>query len=307
MKRYDAIVIGAGPAGITASIYLARFGVKVAMIEKLSPGGLLLQTAEIENYPGFKSVRGYELADNMAEQINAYSNIDRYTESVTLFEPSKGHNRLRVGDDWLEGKTVIICAGLHYRKLGLPDEDRLIGNGVSYCALCDGHFYKNQIVGVIGGGNAALEESLYLATLVKELHLIHRRETFKADKIYHEKIAALPNIIVHKSAVVTRLHGKDELNAITVSSTVTPTSTYLPLNGVFIFAGHAPSSEFIPDSLNVDKDGFIITDTEMRTNLHGVFAAGDIRAKLCRQICTAVGDGATAANAAYVYLEKTND
>ncbi len=306
MKTYDAIVIGAGPAGVTAAIYLARFGVSVAIVEKMTPGGLLLQTAEIENYPGVSSAKGYELADTMAAQLAKYSNVDKYQETVTLFEPIQGRNRLRVGEDWLEAKTVIICSGLILKKLGLPDEDKLTGYGVSYCALCDGHFYKDKVVGVVGGGNAALEEAMYLATLVKELHLFHRRGAFRADKIYQDKIAQTPNVTLHFNAVVTRLHGQSELKAITVSSTASPESRFMPLDGLFVFVGQTPALDFMPASLNVDKEGYIITDTEMRTNLHGVFAAGDIRSKLCRQVATAVGEGATAANAAYVYLERTN-
>lgn len=305
MKRYDAVVIGAGPAGITVALYLARFGVSLALVEKLTPGGLLLQTYSIENYPGIAKIRGYELADAMAEQLDAYE-FDRYQGSITMFEPNPGRNRLRVGEDWIEGRVVVICAGLHYQKLGLPDEDRLTGRGVSYCALCDGHFFKNQVVGVVGGGNAALEESLYLATLVKELHLFHRREAFRADKIYQDKILAVSNVVIHKSVIVTSLHGKEDLEGVTVGSTTSPESEYIPLNGLFIFAGQCPSSEFLPDTLRADEEGFLVTDTEMRTNLPGIFAAGDIRSKLCRQVATAVGDGATAANAAYAYLEHAD-
>lgn len=305
MKRYDAIVIGAGPAGITAALYLARFGVELALVEKLTPGGLLLQTHSIENYPGFAKAKGYELADAMADQLEAYT-FDRYQGSITIFEPSPGKNRLRVGDDWIEGRTVVIAAGLHYQKLGLPDEDRLTGRGVSYCAICDGHFYKNKVVGVVGGGNAALEESLYLASIVKELHLFHRREQFRADKIYQEKIGMVNNIHIHRNVIVTSLHGEEELTGVTIGSTVCPDSSFFPVDGLFIFAGQSPSSEFLPDTLESDEEGFLITDTEMRTNLPGIFAAGDIRSKLCRQVATAVGDGATAANAAYAYLEHAD-
>lgn len=305
MKQYDSVVIGAGPAGLTAALYLARFGVKTAVVEKLSPGGMLLQTYEIENYPGLPKAKGYELADAISAQLAEYQ-VDRYADEVVGIEADSGGNRVRVGDEWLAGRTVIIASGLTYRKLGLPDEERLTGRGVSFCALCDGNFFRNQVVGVVGGGNAALEESLYLATLVKELHLIHRRDSFRADKIYHDKVLATPNIKIHYNSIVTKLHGENELTGISLSSGPTRAESHIPLSGLFVFVGFSPSSGFLPEKIKVDEQGFIVTDTEMRTSLPGVFAAGDIRSKLCRQVATAVGDGATAANAAYGYLEKNH-
>lgn len=307
MEAFDSIVIGSGPAGLTAALYLARFGVKVALVEKLTSGGMLLQTSEIENYPGFPNVKGYELADAMQSQLSLYP-VRRYQGEVSVFEYRPGQtHRLRVGQEWLEGKTAVIAAGLRFRKLGLPDEERLTGYGVSYCALCDGPFYRGQVVGVAGGGNAALEEALYLASLARELHLFHRRDRFRADKIYREKVLATPNITVHYNSVITQLHGKDGLESVTVANAVRPESTeVIPLSGLFVFIGQVPAAEFLPSTLEVDGEGFVVTDTEMRTNLHGVFAAGDIRSKLCKQVATAVGDGATAANSAYSYLEKSN-
>lgn len=306
MEVFDSIVIGSGPAGLTASLYLSRFGVKVALVEKLTSGGMLLQTSEIENYPGFSRVKGYELADALQDQLSRYP-VTRYQGEAAVFEYEPGRNRLKVGDEWIEGKSVIISAGLRFSKIGLADEERLAGRGVSYCALCDGPFYRGQIVGVVGGGNAALEEALYLASIVKELHLFHRRDRFRADKVYCDKVLGTPNIIVHYNSVITQLHGKDELEAVTVETSRPAAGVeVLPLNGLFVFIGQTPSAGFLPPALNVDEKGFVITDTEMRTNLHGVFAAGDIRSKLCKQVATAVGDGATAANSAYSHLEKTN-
>lgn len=305
MEVFDSIVIGSGPAGMTTALYLARFGVRVAMVEKLTSGGMLLQTSEIENYPGFSHIKGYELADAMQAQLGLYQ-VEKYQGEVFVFEYSPGQNRLKIGEEWIEAKTVVISAGLRYRKLDLADEARLTGHGVSYCALCDGPFYRGQVAGVVGGGNAALEEALYLASIVKELHLFHRRDVFRADKVYRDKVLGTQNIIVHYNTVVTQLHGKDELEAITVSTGSPAITNKLPLNGLFVFAGQTPAAEFLPSTLEVDEQGFVVTDTEMRTNLHGVFAAGDIRSKLCKQVATSVGDGATAANSAYIYLERTN-
>lgn len=302
-KIYDVIIVGSGPAGMTAALYAARFGCSVALIEKLTPGGLLLQTYDIENYPGFKPGRGYELADLMEAQLAPYT-IERFRGEVSSFEHKPGQNTLVVDGQTLVGKSVIVCSGLNYRKLGVKGEAELTGRGVSYCAICDGNFYRGETVGVVGGGNSALGEALYLASLAKEVHVIHRRDEFRADRVYHDKIAAAPNITVHYSSLVDSINDTEGLvSSVTLKSAKDGSLSDLPLSGVFIFAGYDPAAAFLPSDINVDKAGFIITDTEMRTNLPGVFAAGDIRSKGCRQVVTAAGDGATAAHAAYTYLE----
>ncbi len=305
MKQYDALVIGGGPAGLAASLYLARFGLNFALVEKVSPGGLLLLTDEIENYPGLPKVKGYALADAMAAQLGDYV-FDRYTDAVTAFEHTPGKNRVRVGEEWLEARAVIVCSGVQYRKLGLPEENRYLGKGLSHCALCDGNFFRGQVIGVVGGGNSALEEAMYLAKLVKEVHLIHRRGAFRADRIVQEKFGKVPNVVQHLHSVVSGLHGLDGLEGITLTRTDTGEKSKLAVSGLFIFTGFVPNTDFAPEVLTRDEGGFIVTDTEMRTNLPGVFAAGDARAKSCRQIVTAVGDGATSANAVFAYLESTH-
>ncbi len=305
MKRYDSVVIGAGPAGVAATLYLARFGAKVAMVEKMAPGGLLLQTLEIENYPGFaKPIKGYELADAFSAQLDPYPNIDRITDTVTELDLHASPKKIRLGETWLEADTVILCAGVRYRKLGLPDEDRFLGKGLSHCALCDGHFFRGQNVGVVGGGNSALEESLYLSKIVQNLHLIHRREEFRGAPIYQDRLRKLPNVTLECCSVVSKLHGSEFLEGVTLKRVHTGQEEYLPLSGLFVFIGFEPVKEFLPAGLSVDDSGFIMTDLEMCTNIPGVFAAGDIRAKRCRQVVTAAGDGATAANSAYLYLEQ---
>lgn len=307
MKRYDAIVLGAGPAGVTAALYLARFGVTVALAEKLAPGGLLLQTFSIENYPGFpKGIKGYELADALAEQIEPYPNITRLHGEVMEFILEGEKKRIRLDSEWIEAGAVIIASGVRYRKLGLPGEDKLLGKGLSHCALCDGNFFRDQPVGVVGGGNSAIEESLHLAKLASHLHVIHRRDTFRAAPVYVERLKAMTNVTFECSTVITKLHGEKHLEGITLKRLATGAEEFLPLNGLFIFVGFEPTSGFLPPELEVDANGFIQTDSEMRANLPGIFAAGDIRAKLCRQVVTAVGDGATAANSAFTYLEHKN-
>lgn len=307
MKRFDSVVIGAGPAGVAAALYLARFGLQTALVEKLAPGGLLLQTFEIENYPGFpKGVKGYELADALSEQLEPYDNLTRIYGEIAECKCAGKSHFLRIDEEWIEAGSIIICSGVRYRKLGLPGEDKLLGKGISHCALCDGNFFRDQVVGVAGGGNSAIEESLHLAKIASKLHVIHRRDAFRAAPVYMKRLNELPNVKLELSSVITALHGEHQLEGVTVKRLRTDEEEFLPLDGLFIFIGFEPAAQFLPPELERDERGFIITDVEMRTNLPGVFAAGDIRAKQCRQVVTAVGDGATAANSAHSYLEHHN-
>ncbi len=304
MKEYDSLVIGGGPAGVTAALYLMRSGMTVAFAEMLSPGGQLLMTEDIENYPGFpKGIKGYELADLFAAHLEGY-HYDKYSDTVKEIQHAPLANKVRIGDEWILAKTIIICTGARYKKLGLPNEERLTGRGISYCALCDGNFFRGQTVGVVGGGNSALEESLYLSKLVKKLHLIHRREDFRATKCVQDKVCIIPDIDIIRSSAVTAIHGEDSLTGVTIRNLATGEERDLALDGLFIFVGYEPIKDYYPEGLTADAGGFIITDTEMVTNLPGIFAAGDCRSKTCRQVATAVGDGATAANSAFHYLEK---
>lgn len=305
MKKYDAVVIGGGPAGLTAVLYLVRSGVSTLLIEKLSPGGQVLMTEEIENYPGFpKAVKGYELVDKFVEHVSNYE-FDRISDEVRTIRPEDGVYRIEVGEETVEAKAVVLCSGSRYKRVGTPGEDMYLGKGVSYCALCDGNFYRGKTVAVIGGGNSALEESLYLARIVDKLHLIHRRDEFRGCKCYQDKCEINPKMQIHRSTVVDEIAG-DPFKGVTslkLTNVKTGEKSDLPVDGVFVFVGFEPVASFVPQGLERDKAGFVITDTEMRTNLPGFFAAGDVRSKNCRQVATAVGDGATAATAAYAYLE----
>lgn len=305
MKRFDSLVIGAGPAGVSAALYLARFGVNVAMVEKLAPGGLLLQTMEIENYPGFpQGIKGYELADAFSAQLDPYGNLTRIQGEISTLDISGSVKRVMVDGEWMEADTLILCPGVRYRKMGLPNEDNLLGKGLSHCALCDGNFFRGQKIGVLGGGNSALEEALYLSKIASELHLIHRRDEFRGAPIYLSRLKLMPNVHFECSTVITALHGTDHLEGVTIKRLREGKEEFLPLDGLFIFIGFEPATGFLPSELEFDEHGFVKTDTEMQTNIPGVFAAGDIRSKRCRQVVTAVGDGATAANSAYIYLER---
>jgi len=302
---FDSLVIGAGPAGVTAALYLARFGLSVALVERQSLGGLVLSTSEIENYPGFpKGIKGYELADALEAHIAPYEAIQRLNGEVQSLDITGAVKCATIDNAPVEAKTVIIASGVSYRKLGLPDEERLIGRGISFCALCDGQFYKGKEVALIGGGNSALEEALYLAKIVSKVHLVHRRDEFRADKHYQERIRKQPNISLELSQTISAVHGKEYLESLTLTHVKTGATKELAVFGLFVFVGFEPLSAFIPSEIRIDKKGFVVTDAEMCTSVPGVFAVGDIRSKLCRQVVTAVGDGATAANSAYLYLEQ---
>jgi thioredoxin reductase (NADPH) len=307
MTRFDVAVVGAGPAGIAAALYLARFGVKTALLEKSAPGGLLLTTFEVENYPGFpKGIKGYKLADELSCQLQPYTNLTRVDGEAAELRLEGKRRILKVDGENLEADCVILCSGVGYRKLGLPGEDRLLGKGLSHCAMCDGHFFRGRTVGVVGGGNSALEESLHLSKTVAELHLIHRRESFRAAPVYVDKIKAASNVVMEYNSIVTALHGDDRLEGVTLQRLPSGAEEFLPVEGLFIFIGFEPVVPVLPAEIVRDGRGFIVTDAEMRSSVPGVFAAGDIRSKLCRQVVTAVGDGATAANAANSYLEQSN-
>jgi thioredoxin reductase (NADPH) len=303
MKSYDAVVIGGGPAGMTAALYLLRAGVKTAMIEKLSPGGQVLMTSEIENYPGFPTgLQGWELADKFTAHLEEYP-LDRISDEVRDIEFGDPIHTIKVGDEDVQAKAIILATGSRYRKLGIPGEERLLGRGVSYCALCDGNFFRERDVAVIGGGNSALEEALYLARLVNKVYLIHRRDEFRGLACYQDKCFTHEKIKVIRSTVVDEIQGEEDVETLALRQIDTGETSELKVDGTFIFVGFEPIMDFVPDVVEKDRNG-VITDVEMVTNIPGVFAAGDIRSKMCRQVASAVGDGATAANSAFTYLEQ---
>lgn len=305
MKLFDAVVVGGGPAGLTAVLYLVRSGCSVALVEKLTPGGQVLLTESIENYPGFpQGVKGWDLAEAFAAHI-ADLPVARFSETVETVERAPEGFRVKAGQESLLGRTVIVCSGADHKLLGLPNETALKGRGVSYCAICDGNFFRGQEVAVVGGGNTALEESLYLSKIVKKVYLIHRRETFRGAKTYLERLQNLPEKVeIIRNTVVAAIHGETKLDGLTLRHAQTAKESYLPVEGLFVFVGYEPAACFLPAEVQKDVAGFIVTDTEMNATVPGIFAAGDIRSKQCRQVSTAVGDGATAAQAAFLYLEQ---
>lgn len=311
MKKFDAIILGAGPAGLNAALYLVRAGFKTAIVEKNTPGGQVLSTADVENYLGFpKGVKGFELADLFSAHIDDYP-VERIRGEVMSMESHLEDNVLmhtlhmeEKGEDLL-APVVIIATGAEHRQLGVKEEDNYRGKGVSYCALCDGNFYRNLDIAVVGGGNSALEEAIYLSRIVKKVYIIHRREGFRGAKIYLDKINKLSDKIeLVTSSVVESLHGSPNLEIVRVQHVETGEKRDLAVEGMFVYVGNVPNGKFFLDGLVKDDHGFLVTDVEMCTDIAGVYAAGDIRSKTCRQVCSAVGDGATAATAAINYLER---
>ena len=307
MSTFDAAIIGSGPAGISAALYLARSGCSVILFENLAAGGQILQTDILENYPGFpKGIKGYELADLLAAHIENLT-VTRSRDTVESVSGHAGAFTVVAGESEYVCRTVVVCTGAAHRPLGIEGEDRLQGRGVSYCALCDGNFYRNQPVAVVGGGNSALEESLYLSKIASRVYLIHRRDSFRGAQVYQDKIASLSDRIepVLNSAV-EKLEADliAGLTGVVVRHLATGERRTLKVNGLFVYVGMEPRTAFLPQDVERDAQGFIITDTEMRTSVPGIFAAGDVRSKLCRQAVTAAGDGATAAQAAFVLMEQ---
>lgn len=301
---YDLIIIGGGPAGLTAAIYAGRARLKTLLLEKLIHGGQMMTTDLVENYPGFpEGISGFELSDRMRKQAERFGLLIR-TQEVLELKPGKPMHTVVLEDGSLTAGAIIIATGAHYRRLGVPGEDRLVGKGISFCATCDGAFFKDEEIAMVGGGDNALTETIFLARFAKKIHLIHRRNQLRGAKYLQERISQLGKVEVHWDSRVVEFQGQDNLEAVKLLHVKTGETTVLPLTGAFIAIGMLPNSGWLKDLLPMDEWGFLLTDEVMATGIPGIFAAGDIRAKLWRQISTAVGDGSMAAIAAENYLEE---
>jgi len=291
---YDTIIIGAGPAGLSAGIYARRGGLKTVIIEKQSVGGQAQTAADIQNYPGIPSTSGFDLCYAMMNQCTTFGAdfvFDTILQISLVGEVKKV--TLARGTE-IEGKTVIIASGASARNLGVENENEFIGKGVSYCATCDGAFFKGKTVAVIGGGNTAAEDALYLEKLAKKVYLVHRRNALRADKILCDRLEKSGVSIIWDS-VVESLSGEDKIAQVTLKNVKNDTLTPLLVDGVFVAIGEIPNSQLFE---NVEKtsSGYIVTNDVMRTNIHGVYAVGDVREKSLRQVVTACADGAIAAD-----------
>ena len=305
MKRvYDMVIIGGGPGGYTAALYAARAGLKTVVLEKLSAGGQMALTSQIDNYPGFPDgVDGFLLAEQMqqgAERFGAESEL----AEVRALDLSANPKIIDTDEGTFYGKTVVIATGAGPRELGIPGEKELTGRGVNYCAHCDGMFYKGKTVVVVGGGNSAAADAMYLSRLCEKVIVVHRRDTLRATKIYHEPLMRAENVEFRWNSTVTRLLSDGKVTGVVLTDVNTGEETEISCHGVFVSIGRSPATELVAGQLELDKGGYIVADESTKTDVPGVFAVGDVRTKELRQIVTAVADGAAAAHAAEQFLAE---
>ena len=301
---HDLIIIGGGPAGLTAGLYNARARLDVLLLERLAPGGQVLTTDWVENYPGFPDgISGFELMDRMKTQAERFG-LKIHGEEVLKLELTEKRKAVHTGKGLLEAKAIILACGATWKKLGIDGEDQLMGRGVSFCATCDGPFYRDQEVAVIGGGDTAVEEAIFLTRFVSKVHLVHRRDQLRATKLLQERAVAQEKIEFVWDTVPVKIIGKDGVDGLEVKNVKTGSASRLDVKGVFVFIGTIPNTELVRGQIELDENGFVMTDNDMQTSVPGVFAAGDIRSKAFRQIATAVGEGAAASFSAEKYIES---
>lgn len=300
---YDLGIIGGGVAGMTAAVYAARSGLKTVIIEKAGFGGQVALTAKIENYPSVKEIEGFELAANMKSQVDALGVESKYGD-VTALTKENGLFTITTPTETIEAKAVIIANGVRRRELGIEGEDKLRGRGISWCAVCDGGFFRKKKVAVIGAGNSALGDAIYLSNLCEEVYLIYRRPYPTATKSYMDTIEGVDNIRLMPRHIPLEIKGDKRVSALTVKNLDTDKVVDLEVNGVFEAIGLIPDNDVFANVVELDENGYILTDDEMHTKTEGLFAAGDTRQKHLRQIVTACSDGAIAATAAHAYLTR---
>ena len=299
---YDLVILGGGPGGYTAALYGARAGLKVAVIERLSAGGQMALTHQIDNYPGFpEGIDGYSLAEKMQSQAHRFGAETIYAEvkkADLLSEPK----RLETDRDVIFGKAVILATGANPRPLGLPEEAELVNRGVAYCAACDGMFYRGKTVVVVGGGDTAAADTLLLSRICKEVHLVHRRDSLRATKIYHEPIQKAENVVLHWNTTVEKILHEKKVTGLVLKNTKTGEEETVACEGVFVSVGRIPNTELFASQLKLDNGGYIVAGEDTCTGIPGVYAVGDVRTKALRQVVTAVSDGAVAAHQAEEFL-----
>ncbi len=303
-KVYDTIILGGGPAGYSAALYTVRAGLKTLILEKFSAGGQMTETSQIDNYPGFpEGIDGFTLGFNMqngAERFGAET-VNTEVLSVDLLANPKF---IKTDSGEYLAKTVIICTGANHKHLGIENEEALIGKGLGYCATCDGMFYKDKTVAVVGGGNSAAADTLYLSKICKKVYLIHRRDSLRATKIYHDPLLKLSNVEFLWNSTVNKLLFENKLSGVEIKSTADGSLSEIALDGLFVSIGRSPVTDIFKGQLETDEVGYIVADETTKTNIDGVFAAGDVRTKALRQVVTAAADGAVAAHFAEEYLNS---
>ena len=290
---YDIIIVGAGPAGMTAALYALRSNKKILILEARSYGGQIVNAHKIENYPGIPTTSGFEYATTLYEQIKKLGAEIKY-ETVIRIDENKN---VMTDKNTYQAKAIILATGAENKKLGMANESKFVGKGVSYCATCDGNFYKNKIVAVVGGGNTALEDALYLSDLASKVYLIHRRDDFRGEERLVDELKQKENVKFILNATIESINGEEKLTSIDVKNAEGNISQ-IELNGLFIAVGQAPKNEIFSNLVKLNENGYIIASDEIHTNIPGIYVAGDARVKTLRQLTTAVGDGATAATTA---------
>ena len=299
---YDMIVVGGGPGGYAAALYAARAGLDTVVLEKLSAGGQMALTQQIDNYPGFEDgIDGFSLGEKMKRGTERFGVETKLTEVLSL-DLSGTVKKAETSEGPLFARTIVVATGAGPRELGIESEQELIGKGVNYCAACDGMFYKNKTVVIAGGGNTAAADALILSRICKKVIVVHRRDTLRATKIYHEPLMKAENVEFRWDSEIIELLHDEKVIGIRLRNVKTGEETTLACDGVFVSIGRKPSSELVKDQVEVDPAGYIIADESTRTNIPGVFAVGDVRTKALRQVVTAVADGATAVHYAEEYL-----
>ena len=302
---YDVVIVGGGPSGMSAAIYASRARLKTLLIEKAGCGGQIAITDHLENYPGFEEgINGFDLAMKMEKQARTFGCEISYGE-VSFIETEDAIKKVILTDkkEYFT-KTIIIASGANFRRLGVEGEQDFIGKGVSYCATCDGPFFRNKEIAVVGGGDSALQEALYLTKFATKVNLIHRRDQFRAAKILQEKVFAESKINIIFDSVVEKISGNLSVEQITLKNVKNNISSQLSVNGIFVFVGWLPNTNFLTNTtIKLNENGYIITDDNMNTSVEGIFACGDVRQKILRQVVTACGDGAIAAISAQHFIE----
>ena len=302
---YDMVIVGGGPAGYTAALYAARSGLSTVVLEKLSAGGQMALTEQIDNYPGFaEGIDGFTLGERMQQGAERFGAVTELAE-VCRAELSGAVKVLDTGDEVFRGRTVVIATGAVPRTLGIPGEEELVGRGVHYCAACDGAFYRDKTVAVVGGGNSAAADALTLSRIARKVYLIHRRDSLRATKVYHEMLMSAPNVEFCWNSTVSALQHGERLTGLRLREVQTGAERDIACDGVFVSVGRVPATELFREELTLDESGYIVADESTRTGLPGVFAVGDVRTKALRQVVTAVADGAVAVHYAEAYLAES--
>ena len=301
---YDMIIVGGGPGGYTSALYAARAGFNVLVLEKFSAGGQMALTHQIDNYPGFEDgIDGFSLADKMKKQAERFGARSENAEVIKV-NLTVNPKEIETAKGTFLSKTVVLAAGANPRELGVDKETELIGRGVAYCASCDGMFYRGKTVVVVGGGNTAAADAILLSRIAKKVIIVHRRDTLKATRIYHEPLMNAENVEFKWDSTVTELLYEDKITGVKIKNIKTGEESIIDCDGVFVSVGRKPATDFLGSQLDLDENGYIIADETTKTSIPGVYAVGDIRTKQLRQIVTAVSDGAMAVHSAEEYLAE---